>query len=956
MEHQIFQIIGIICLISNTAILVIVAQNKASTIQKLGMLLATAGVTVQLGNFFLLFSSEYESLLNAMKLKTIGHILILTSFILFVNVYCGVKLSPFTKTGVVAFNLVSIGLCLTCEYHDLFYSEIVYVSDAAHPHILTNISYFDIGYRVVNVVFILILSIRVAKMAFDISNVKKGKDFLILLSIAVAFVSDLINSMKITEVYDLFAIGFAISALILIIAAYRYGILDTMQLAKENVLEHTTEGVIVVGIDKKLVYANNKAQALLPYLKESDDISTEKQLKEIFDGERSMIKTDSGQYEAKISPLYESGILKGYMALLIDMSFIERYTKEVIELKEVAEAANRSKSVFLANMSHEIRTPMNAIVGFNELILQKSKDKQILNYANDIKTSSDNLLSIINDVLDLSRIESGKMELSEKEYKLNELIKESTINVKSMADKKGLELIVDIDENLPYKLYGDNSHIRNILINLLNNAVKYTPVGFIKFVIKLEDMQDDNAVLRFSVADSGIGIKEDDIPRLFDEFEKFDSKKNCGVEGTGLGLAIVKGYTELLGGKITVESEYGLGSTFTLVVSQKIVSTDRLIQDKWVEEEESHVRKKFQAPNARILITDDNEINLKVSSSILRTYGIRVDTALSGKEAIDACRTEPYDIIFMDQMMPEMDGVEAMKRIRTLLDDSTYRSVIVALTANAVSGVKEQMYKEGFDDYITKPIDVVYLEKVLLKFLPQELIIYEDNQVEDVTEIVDEQPDIISAQNESGTKKETIEDCLTGFDIAKGISCCGGDIECYEEILQAYYESGEKRLAELASLFDEKNYKNYVIAVHGLKSSSASIGAMELSECAKAHEFAGKEERYQFVHDDFLHLKELYQTALDKIYDALVLRGIIAVDNKDESGDTGIQISEELIDIAVKRIKDMLFDYDYSGALRILEQLMDCKLPETKKADIDSLKKAIDEENVKEIYNILRRI
>ncbi len=943
MQHQIFQIISVICLIANIIVLMVVSYYKSSRIQKLSALLATAAVAVQLGNYFTLFSTEYQGLLNALQLETVGHILVLTAFILFVNEYCNAKIPLYLQMGVIIFNVVCIGFCLSSQYHSLFFKEMVYVSDVEWPYIDPSASVFDIAYRIVNVIFILILSVRIVKMVVNERNDKKGKDILILLSIVVAFIADLVSSLELIEGYDLFSIGIALSTFILGIAVYKFGILDTMQLAKENVLEQTTEGVIVVGVDKKLVYANDKALELMPYLNMENAAYADKKLAEMFEGEYSMIKTAEGQYEAKISPLYENGILKGYMAFLIDMSFIERYTKEIIELKEAAEAASRSKSLFLANMSHEIRTPMNAIVGFNELILQKSKNSEILGYANDIKTSSNSLLSIINDVLDLSRIESGKMELNEVNYKLDQLIKESVLNIKSAAENKGLEFILDVDSNLPYGLYGDNTHIRNILVNLLNNAVKYTPAGFVKFVVKLDDIRDELVTIRFAIADSGIGIKETDIPRLFDEFEKFDTKKNSGVEGTGLGLAIVKGYAELLGGQIIVDSEYGLGSTFTFVVTQKVVCSDRLANCAIeAEEEHSKTRRKFKAPNARILITDDNEINLKVSSSLLRTYGIRVDTASSGREAIDACRTEPYDIIFMDQMMPEMDGVEAMKRIRTLLDDDSYKSIIVALTANAISGVKEQMQREGFDDYITKPIDISYMEKVLLKFLPEELIVYADEGDK-------EEP-------ATAGKQDTFEECLEGFDVAKGVSCCGGDMECFLEILKVYYDSGEKRLGELKSFLDTKDYKNYIIAVHGLKSSSASIGAMELSECAKAHEFSGKDEKYDFLHEDFSHLESLYRQALDKIYGALVAKGIIAEATDDLAEDSGVQLPTEIIAEAISSIKTMLGEYEIDYATRLIEQLLTCRLPSDIKENIHSLKAAMDDENAKDIYAIVKRI
>ena len=959
MEHQLLELTSIICLMINTVLLFIVFLYKPSPIQKIATFIACAALLVHLGNYFMLFSVEFEGLLHAKQLEAVGHILILTGFILFMSEYCGAKMNQYIKIGLVLFNILCIWLCITCRGNSLFYSEIIYVADVDYPYIVPVASYFNVAYKIVNVIFVLVLSVRVAKIARSGKNDKKVKDILILVAVAIAFVADLIDAFELVRGYSIYSTGIAISSLVLGVAIYKHGILDTMQLAKDNIVEHTTEGIIVVDVDKRLVYANDKAIKLMPYIDDDNSAYTERRLREIFEGEQTMIKTTEGQYEAKISPLYEKDILKGYMALLIDMSFIERYTKEIIELKEAAEAANRSKSVFLANMSHEIRTPMNAIVGFNELILQKSKNNEIIGYASDIKTASTNLLAIINDILDLSRIESGKTEINEVEYEVKDLIKESVLNVKSAASTKGLEFILDIDANLPKRLYGDNGHIRNILINLLSNAVKYTTTGFVKFVVKLDELEGDGATIRFSVADSGIGIKTEDIPKLFDEFEKFDTKKNRGVEGTGLGLTIVKGYAELLGGEIFVESEYGLGSTFTLLIKQKVASHDR-VKDMDITEDATPVadaRRKFKAPNARILVTDDNDINLKVTSSLFRTYGIRVDTAGSGREAIDACRIEPYDIIFMDLMMPEMDGAETMKRIRTLLDDDTYRSVIVALTANAIGGVREEMHAEGFDDYISKPIDIAYMEKVLLKHLPEELIVYTDEVNVDTLEpcYAEEVDETISKDSTQNTEK-TFEQCLAGFDIAKGISCCGGDMECYEEVLQMFYESGEKRLGELSGFLQTKDYKNYIIAVHGLKSSSASIGAMELSECAKSHEFSGKENKFDYLHENYDHLKVLYEGVLECVRQALVVSGKLS-DQSSENIMTDIyDISEETISNASATIRDMVEHFDYDGVIAIIAQLTMCKLPQELKENIHNLRKAVDEENVKQILSITKRI
>ena len=965
MLHQIFEIISIFGIIFAMIILYVVASYKTSDHQKRMMLICSASLVINVGNFFSVFSTEFEALLRAHQLQAIGHICVITSFIIFMAGYCNIKLPRMYKVGIVGFNFVCGGGCLAGRTSYLFYKEIIYVSDVQHPYIDVVPGILYILVRLIDFAIILVLCGFIIKSHRESNEKNKRKNVYLFIGTVAATFGDLATSFELIPGYNFVSMGMTICFIFLGIAIYKYGILDTIQLAKESALEQITEGLIVVDADKKLVYANGKAREIMPYLDSGETEYSAQKIKEIFDNEHYMVQTKNEYYEAKISELYENGYIKGYMAWLFDLTFINSYTKEIVALKEAAEAANQSKSSFLANMSHEIRTPMNAIVGFNELILQKSTDKDITNFASDIKTASNNLLTIINDILDLSKIESGKMDVINTKYHMTELINDSVINIKEAAKHKGLEFILDVDKKLPYELYGDDKHIRNVLINLMNNAVKYTNQGFVKVIVSLDEMREDEAVIKFSVADSGIGIKKEDIPKLFNKFEKFDSKKNSGIEGTGLGLTIVKGYTEHMGGTITVDSEYGMGSTFTVTLTQKISDHSRIedyeneekdkLSDEHIQSEIGQLghRKHFKAPNARILVTDDNAINLKVSASLLSSYGIRVDTAESGMRAIELCSTNPYDIIFMDHMMPEMDGVEAMKRIRTLLDDDTYKSCIIALTANAISGVKKMMEAEGFDGYITKPIDINYMEKMLLKHLPPELIVYVDEKVAESekwqteeTEKYIERPQAKQSAEENSKNKETFEQCLEGFNIEQGIINCGGDRETYEEILQVYYESGEGRIEEFAGFLAKKDYKNYIIGVHGLKSSSASIGAMEVSECAKTHEFSGKDEKYEFLHEDFEHLVTLYRSALEKIGNALVCCGRIS------KSEEKYVISEETENRAVKAICKMIDSFDYDGVNRLISELASCQLSESVQKNIDSLRKAVDIEDAKEIFSI----
>ena len=954
--YELFCLISSLGILSGIAILYFVVRYKSSQNQKTISLICCAALVINLGNYFSLFSQDYSGLLHANQLQNIGHIFLLTAFILFMAGYCEIVIPFYFRTCLYLLNFASVIFCLTPSINRMFYKDIVYVEDSIHPHLVIEAGPVFIMFRVVNALFVAVLAGYLIYLSGKNKRDAKKNSFVIASSL-IAAVGDFASEFNIVPGYDFVAIGITISLIVLFYAIYKFGILDVMQVAKDKIIEKASEGVIVVDKDKQFIYANEKARQILDYLNYDSIESINKKIEDIFDGEATMIVANHGHYEAKVAELTENGYVKGYMAWLFDLTFINKYTEEIVALKEYAEAANQSKSSFLANMSHEIRTPMNAILGFDELILQKSRDPEIVGYATDIKIASANLLALINDILDLSKIETGKMEVCNQNYVLKNLIDETVINVIPMANKKGLEFIMELDEGLPYELYGDVSHIRNVLINILNNAVKYTQKGFIKFIVRMESEKDGVANIRFAVADSGIGIKEEDIPKLFNKFEKFDVKKNSHIEGTGLGLTIVKGYVELMGGKLEVDSVYEMGTTFSVLLDQEIISFDKkedFEQVETINKKSESPRERFKAPNAKVLVTDDNEINLKVISSLLKSYDIRVDTASSGKKAIEMCSSNPYDIILMDHMMPGMDGVEAMQRIRTLLDDDSYRSVIVAVTANAISGVKEMLLQEGFDYYLSKPIDMSLLEEMLLKFLPEELVVKSYTGMNSELAIRQEQiaREQVETMLKGGSKVEVKEQInvadknadLGHIDMEKGIINCGGDKEAYLEVLKIYYESGDNRIEDFLRFLKDDNYKDYIIAVHGLKSSSASIGAYEFSELAKAHEFAGKESRYDYIHQGIDKLIESYRIVLQQAHNILCKEGLASDNDKPILKEKVSNDVEQALQAGLGYMLDRL---DFAGIARIYEMSKDFSVSDSTKQLMSELMKALDEGNIK---------
>ena len=398
--------------------------------------------------------------------------------------------------------------------------------------------------------------------------------------------------------------------------------------------------------------------------------------------------------------------------------------KDVTDLlmaKRKAEDANAAKSNFLANMSHEIRTPLNAIIGMDEMIIRETNDENILKYANDINSAGKTLLSIINDILDLSKIESGMMKIVPVNYDVCSIINDVVTMTVDKARKKGLSFNFNVDYNVPCKLFGDEIRIRQIMLNLINNAVKYTEKGFVRINISY-DYSDNYLYVR--VKDSGTGIKEEDIDKLFINFQRLEETRNRKIEGTGLGLRITKQLALMMDGDILVESVYGEGSLFTVKVKQIVVDSTPVIEFaeklKRNSEAKTDYRPKLIAPKVKLLIVDDNKMNLKVISALLKDTKINITTALSGKECINLVKDNKYDIILLDQMMPELSGSETLEIIKC--NNYAIDTPIIVLTADAVDGAKESYIKCGFSDYLSKPVLYDELESMLLRFIPKELL------------------------------------------------------------------------------------------------------------------------------------------------------------------------------------------------------------------------------------------
>ena len=526
---------------------------------------------------------------------------------------------------------------------------------------------------------------------------------------------------------------------------------------------------------------------------------------------------------------------------------------ELLAEKVRAESANHAKSDFLANMSHEIRTPINAVLGMNEMILREDRRAQELAksdsaevmetlknigvYANDVKNAGHNLLAIINDILDFSKIEAGKMDITEAPYQLSSLLNDLNNMILFKAQDKRLDFKIDVDRTLPDDLYGDEVRVRQILTNILGNAVKYTEKGSVRLTLRGEEQGDGTILLKAEVCDTGIGIRPEDKEKLFTKFQRLEMERNSTVEGTGLGLVITQRLLDMMGGTISVESEYGKGSVFTVTIPQRIVSNVSV--GNFQERFETNMQKggaykeSFRAPSAKVLVVDDTRINLAVVSNLLKSTLMHIETSLSGAEAVKKAEDTEYDLILMDQRMPEMDGTEALHKIRETSGGKNVKTPVICLTADAVIGAKERYLSEGFSDYLTKPIDSFALEKMLRKYLPESKI-----------ELVKE--DIKPEETSVEKKEDEISDSFNvlraaGVDPSEGLQYTNNDESFYRSLLNEYAVSYPEKSEKIKGSFSAENWKEYGVYVHALKSTSKTIGAMELSElAAKLEEAAGK--------------------------------------------------------------------------------------------------------------------
>ena len=1002
----IVQLMGVLIPLIGCIVMFRREQIKASmsrVFTNMSLMITNIGCLIMNASYWLLLWSETEEgAWIALKMQSIGSVLFYIYFLVFIATYLKIQGRAWTKVILLCWGFVDVLMVCNLwigdplhwvykmvEFEKLGRWGVTYMMTIPGPlylirHAMLAIILFWM------IIYTLLQMFRM-KIESERNNLAKlvGAEMIICLSLCLTILLKLPIDIR-----PIFASGSILFIILGVLKGEFYNVTDQ---GREWVIEHSDSIFIIADSLYGYLDANPCAKQAFPelYLLLKNQPLPE-HIKELFIDKECNIHIGEHHYTKEIEPIDENGKIQGYSLLLVDVTEQCELLKRVEEEKERAEEANQAKSMFMSNMSHEIRTPMNAIVGMTDILLREELPEQTREYLNNIKSSGNALLTIINDILDFSKIESGKMEIIEDDYEPMSMFHDLSMIFLNRIGDKNVELLYDIDTTLPSKLYGDTQRIRQVVINLMNNAIKFTETGYVKLTVSVQKQSKEEVELLFKIRDTGQGIREEDIGKLFDSFQQVDTKKNRYKEGTGLGLAICKQLVTLMGGTIGVESEYEKGSIFYFTILQKIrnekpaaqirrkpaeevvvsgrfdnelilrqyeklvseygvcdikleqavleqkkidtfftddpgsVSMEERRQlEEWKttfcilqnpmqqnlsgehatlihkpmyslnfcqainREEISYNEEKereisFTAPDARILIVDDTEMNLKVAIGLLEPLHLQIDTAENGKCAVQMVQKQQYDIVFMDHMMPVMDGIEATKAIRELEGDYYQKLPIVALTANATTEAQESFRENGLNDFVAKPIKMREICRCIRRWLPEEKIYSSESQA-----------DKEAPWNGSETEEMPV---IEGLNVAAGIENSGSK-ELFISLLGDFYKLIDQKASKIEKCLADGMLRDYTIEVHALKNTARMIGALELSE-------------------KFYHLEQLGNAGEQKVLeietpDVLTLyrsyKPILAVYGRMQEKDKKKVPIEEIIQILGK-LRNAMDSFDLDGA------------------------------------------
>lgn len=1073
------QSIGVIIPIVGIGLLLFKNQGKANVF----LLLANFGALVMNWTYLQLMRSvDLREAMSLYKFEYIGSVIFYFFFGLFLNSLFswGKKTKAFVALFIGFFIIEQITLCMVLTNNPLGYEAVTvnYREDDGsffekdYPVVKYDIQMEDVyedyvnfaddkfpsklsdklGYVTVHGSYGIILRIRLFLLGVILfgslvnsviatlrrKNRNEQKRLLYIVGAECVILISLLITSLLRNVFNPTSILVSASLLFIILGTASGNLYTIADLGRGWAIDKSENIFVIIDVKGRFLDANEFAQRIFPVLK---DLTMYDDLPEEF---RNLIMSDQYEFEwenrfysKKSAPIELKKEVAGYSITFVDVTEQHNLMIALEEERQKAIDANEAKSNFMSNMSHEIRTPMNAIVGMTEIMLKHEQNEFNTEYLTNIQNSGTALISVINDILDFSKIESGKIEIIPDEYEIMSVLNDLSMIFLNRIGEKQLELIYDIDPKMPTRLYGDSVRIRQVLLNIVNNGIKYSEEGFVKLTIDVSWLSDDEIMLNCSVQDTGIGIKEEDLPKLFSTFSQVDTKKNRGKEGTGLGLSIAKQLVEVMGGKMTVSSVYGEGSTFSFGMVQKVVdatpaarikvdedvyvscyfSSDRYIEMtrklcqvyehiNYVEIEDIISRKaekldylfldrisvcrrafndideetikeiykpelilmhnpmrdncdeleatvvnspiytlsfcqainhevqlykqkhekvlSFKAPDAKILIVDDNEMNRKVAAGLLEPIGMQIDNAVDGKQAVEKVLAEQYDIVLMDHMMPIMDGVEATKVLR----EHDIDVPIIALSANALIEAREQFKAAGMDDFIAKPIKTKELFNVIRKYLPAEKVIDGDEIVEDASASdIDNLP------------------VIEGLEVAAGIENSGG-LKLFTSLLGDFYKLIDKKAVKIEKCLEDGLVRDFTIEVHALKNTARMIGALELSDMFYKLEQAGNSEDYDTI-------DRLTGATLEKYrsYKPILQPYANEVDNSQKE-----VIDSDTILQTIEKLKNCVDNFDLDGADEAVKLLESYQVPEEIRSDIEELGTLVADVAMEDVINLCDRI
>ena len=930
---DILLLLQVIWIIISIFSFIFIVFDKSSENQQTVVLLNISNLVTLIGYLFEMTAHTKEVAILSQKIEYTGIIFTMTLLFLLI---CGItenKLPKAVKIGIVFADFLFLPFIYTMELHDWVFKSLSYMQDGLFPHLHREFGLVFYLYIVYNFAFIF-MSICFLVQYYRVTGRKTRPE---MKALPIVFISQVLMVVYyfVKEKYDFTynpsSFLLLLQLLLVIFMVYRFRMFDSVEVAKDDIVDNLNEGYCVIDAGRKLLFANDVAYSIFPDLKYSG--SRAATINMIYRSNKKSLNINGKYYAVSVVPFYSKGTLKGYNLWIFDKTEEQLATQKLIELKEQAEQANQAKTMFLANMSHEIRTPMNAILGTAEIILREKIYPQVEEEANSIKNAGMILLSIINDILDFSKIESGKMSAMEIEYHPGLLIRDIARETERKLNDKNIEFQYYVKETIPSMLRGDETHVRQIFTNILNNAVKYTKEGYVRMNVDWEQQGKDLALIRVSVEDTGCGISEEGMTTLFDSFQRADMIKNRTIEGTGLGLAISKRLVESMGGTIHVKSTYGEGSVFSFFIMQRIVDITPMgnIEELHSLDINGHDKEEtFIAPKARILAVDDNITNTKVIQGIFKMYKIDIDIATSGNECLKKVHEKNYHMIFMDQMMPIMDGIETAERIRMFPEKEKKNIPIIALTANAIRGSRELFIEKGFQDYISKPIDLKILERILLTYLPAEYIEYVDRENPDVS-----LGGVIS---------------IPGVNVDKGLANYGDSRNRYIQILKYFYEDGESQIERIRTQISNNKIDEYVYEVHALKGLAGGIGAAELEDCVRMQEKYARNNEVDNILSSVDEMIEKYEMLLANIKFVLLENGISLEDDIVITEET---LSEEEFIWEIKELVQSLDMLEQQEAEKRMNHILSTRLEEDIRKKLENAKTSIKDFEYEQAISLL---